>query len=99
MSVKSGQGQVEDEVDLVLAVAPVIEAAPRVDCERPECRGDEVLDERSLFLGIVEGRESPLQGSVPDSSVDEVERPSSFLHRCLPPGVVGSVKTRNACSR
>jgi hypothetical protein len=90
---------VENEIDLILAVAPVVQAAAGVKRERSEGRGDQVLDQRSLLLGVIDGGKAALKCCVPDGSIDEVELPSSFLHRCLPAGVVRESEHENACSR
>lgn len=81
-------GVVEDQVDLVFAVAPVVEPDAGVEREQPQCRSDEVLEENAELGRIVQRRKPSLEGGVPDSAVDEVELAAALLHCSLPARVV-----------
>ena len=64
---------VEDEVDFVAAVTPMEKAHPGVHRKGAQRCSDQVLHQVAELDRITEGRETSLQRSVADGSVDEVE--------------------------
>lgn len=66
-------GVVENQVNLVPALAPVVKADASVEGEPSQGSGDEILQERAQLDGVVDGCEPPLESRISDRTVDEVQ--------------------------
>jgi len=81
-------GIVVDEVDLAIAVPPVVKAHPCVRGEGVDRRSYEVLQQGALLDRIVEGSEAAMQRGVADCAVHKVQLAAAPLDRRLGARVV-----------